>query len=98
MTLAISGFVVGTDRSTRSIKEPISILIIYWFFSFGNYHALVSGQKQLEQLSNIAIIYSKDANLDISSFQPLSDIWVGSFQIGIVVIVSVGILLFHGYV
>ncbi|WP_219584839.1 hypothetical protein, partial [Vibrio parahaemolyticus] len=62
VTLAISGFVLGSDKATRSIKEPIAILIVYWLFCYGNHLALIAGQEQLIQLGEIAVKY--EARLD----------------------------------
>ncbi|BBM64921.1 hypothetical protein VA249_15670 [Vibrio alfacsensis] len=93
VTLAISGFVVGSDKATRSIKEPIAILIAYWFFCYGNHLALIAGQEQLIQLGDIAVKFGDKAGLNISSFDPLSTNLVGNFHIGAIIAVSLGILV-----
>ncbi len=93
VTLAISGFVMGSERATRSLKEPIAILIAYWFFCYGNHLALISGQEQLVQLADIAVNFGSKAGLNVSSFAPLSANSVGNFHIGAIVTVSFGIIV-----
>ncbi len=93
VTLATSGFVVGSDKATRSLVEPVAILVAYWFFCFGNHLALVSGQNQLMQLADILIKLCKNAGFDISMFAPLSANSVANFHLGAIITVSLGILV-----
>lgn len=53
VTLAMVGFVIGNDKATRTLKEPLAIVAVYWVFCIGNHAALITGQEQLEQLGTM---------------------------------------------
>lgn len=92
VTLAIAGFVIGSDKATRSLKEPCAIVAAYLIFCIGNHKALVAGQEQLEQFSIIAINLATTAKLDVSALQPITHEWVGYFHLSVIFAVCVGIM------
>ena len=52
VSLAVAGFTIGNEKATRTIKEPIAIVIGYLAFCVGNYTALIDGHKFLVILAN----------------------------------------------
>jgi hypothetical protein len=72
VTIAMVGFVISSEKTTRTMKEPAAIIIAYLVFCWGNYKALILGQEQLVELGVIARTLAGKADLVISSFQPIS--------------------------
>lgn len=93
VTLATAGFVIGSERSTRTVREPVVILAAYLVFCVGNHQALIAGQKQLEQLSSVTITLAKPVADDLSSFVPMSHDLVGFFHMGVVTAVCIGVIV-----
>ncbi|MFY8282366.1 hypothetical protein AAEU31_02370 [Pseudoalteromonas sp. SSMSWG5] len=52
VSLAVAGFTIGNEKATRTIKEPIAIVIGYLAFCVGNYTALIYSHKFLVVLAN----------------------------------------------
>lgn len=93
VTLAAGGYVVGSEKATRSLKEVVAIVVMYLVFCVGNHIALVEGQRQLQQLSVIARDLSRKAKLDLSTLEPIRHEWVSRFHLTVALVVSLGILL-----
>ena len=77
ISLAVAGFTIGNEKATRTIREPIAIVIGYLAFCVGNYIALIDGHKFLivladkynEMASSYALNYLKvSCALDITLF------------------------------
>lgn len=93
VTLAIAGYVVGSDKATRSLKETVAIVAAYLVFCVGNHRALIEGQKQLEQLAAIALTLGRKAGLEVSSLTPIGHEWIGYFHLSVILAVCLGIFL-----
>ncbi len=44
VSLAVAGFVIGSDKATKSFKESMAVVLVYISFCIGNNMALVKGQ------------------------------------------------------
>jgi hypothetical protein len=93
VTLAMTGFVIGSERATQSFLEPIAIVAAYLVFCVGNHPALVAGQKQLEQFATIAKSYADKADLDVSSINPIPHTQVKRFHLSVIAAVCVGVIV-----
>lgn len=93
VSLAIAGFVIGSEKSTRTWQEPIAIVLAYLVFCFGNHRALIAGQKQLEQFYVIVQNLAKNAQLDVSAMQPFTYQFVSHFHLSVIIAVSIGIII-----
>jgi len=91
-TIAVAGFVLGSEKATKSMKEPMAILGAYLVFCIGNHSALASGQRQLHQLATLVQEVSKEKTIDLSSFVPLDVCDIKLFHAGVVVAVCIGVL------
>ncbi|WP_139117553.1 hypothetical protein [Endozoicomonas atrinae] len=72
VTLAISGFVLGMKRSTKTIKQTIAIVAAYLVFCVGNHKALKSGQELLLDLGKNADFYAEKAGLVVNDLHYLT--------------------------
>lgn len=52
ISLAIAGFTIGSEKATRTIWEPIVIVIGYLSFCIGNFQALINGHGFLVTLAD----------------------------------------------
>ncbi|WP_354625269.1 hypothetical protein [Psychromonas sp. MME2] len=92
VSISVAGFVIGSQKATKSFKEALIIAVAYLAFCIGNNLALTNGQKQLQQLAQIAIDLGKETGIDVSALAPLSTCHVATFQILIALSVSIGVL------
>ena len=92
VTLTVTGFVIGSNKATKTLKEPVAIVLAYLVFCFGNHKALVVGQMQLEQLASIAIKLAESADFEVSSLQPITHEWVSLFHIAVIMAVCSGVV------
>ena len=92
VTLAMAGFVIGSDRATQSFMEPIAIVLAYLVFCFGNHLALVTAQKQLEQFATIAKSYADKVGLNVSSVDPMLHTDVKAFHLSVIAAVCLGVI------
>ena len=51
ISLAVAGFTIGSEKASRTIWEPIIIVIGYLSFCLGNYQALINGHSFLLKLA-----------------------------------------------
>ncbi|WP_147821182.1 hypothetical protein [Salidesulfovibrio onnuriiensis] len=93
VTLAIVGFVVGSDKAVRSIKEPIAIVCGYLVFCWGNHQALVKGQRQLEELYATVLKLATKADVAVVQLKPLSAQSVKETHLSFIAAVCVGVLV-----
>lgn len=93
ITIAVLGFSVGSDKVTKSILEATIVILGYVVFCMGNFNAIALAQKQLLQFSNIVLITSKNAGIELTSLTPFSVEQIQTFYWAVVVAVSGGILL-----
>ena len=91
VSLAVAGFTIGNEKATRTIKEPIAIVIGYLAFCLGNYTALIGGHKFLvilaERYNEKACSYELDY-LEVSSVLDIS-----LFYIFVVITFTLAILV-----
>ena len=92
VTLAVIGFIVGSDKAIRTIKEPIAIIGAYLVFCYGNHKALINGQMKLDELSTMAINIAEKHNIPIPSFKPDPDGAALQTHINFIIAVSIGTL------
>ncbi|MBQ1784488.1 MAG: hypothetical protein II007_12630 [Gammaproteobacteria bacterium] len=97
VTLAMVGFVIGNDKATRTIKEPLAILAVYWVFCIGNHAALIRGQEQLEQLGKLVTnqaheLANSGFSISLGEFKPLSTDSVNWFHLGVIAAISMGVM------
>lgn len=52
ISIAVAGFTVGSEKASRTIWEPIVIVVGYLAFCLGNYQALKYGHEFLVTLTN----------------------------------------------
>ncbi|MBD1389103.1 hypothetical protein IC617_06645 [Neiella sp. HB171785] len=69
VSMGIAGFVIGSEKATKSFKEPLFILIGYLVFTAGNFSALADGQAVLHDLSKNLVELS--ANHDMVNLSQL---------------------------
>lgn len=50
VSLAVAGFTLGNEKATKSITEPIVIILGYLAFCVGNYLALIKGHEFMQSL------------------------------------------------
>ncbi len=93
VTLAVSGYVLGSEKATRTFNETLAIVAVYIVFCIGNHKALVTGQRLLYDLSKDAERYAVDANLVTQQFHTLPHTMVGNFHILVVIAVVIGICI-----
>lgn len=93
VTIAMAGFVIGSEKATQSFLEPIAIVVAYLTFCVGNHQALIAGQKQLEQFATIAKSYACKAELDVSSINPIPHAEVQTFHLSVIAAVSLGVII-----
>jgi hypothetical protein len=92
VTLAMTGFVIGSEIPPKSFIEPMTIVAAYLVFCVGNHQALIAGQKQLEQFATIAKSCASKADLDVSSIKPIAHSQVKNFHLSVIVAVSIGVM------
>ncbi len=92
ISLAVAGFTIGNERATRTITEPVAIVVGYLAFCIGNFIALVDGHKFLVMLAKryneIACSYGLN-HLKVSSVLAVSVFYmlvVTTFTIAILVV------------
>lgn len=93
VTLAMAGFVIGSEKATQTFLEPIAIVVAYLIFCVGNHQALIAGQKQLEQFATIAKKYAGEAKLDVSSIKPIPYAEVELFHLSVIAAVCLGVII-----
>jgi hypothetical protein len=93
VSIAVAGFVVGSERATKTFKESIAVVLAYLSFCIGNNRALVEGQDLLYSFSLLAEHAMAEAELNIQTFGTFTADEVFWFQISISSFVCVGILL-----
>lgn len=93
VSLAVTGFVIGSKRATQSLKEPVAILIAYLVFCFGNNKAIAAGQQQLEQLYTFVHGLAKHAAIDVSALQPFNHNEVQVFHWSVVIALSIVVII-----
>lgn len=98
VTLAMVGFVIGNDKATRTLKEPLAIVAVYWVFCIGNHAALIRGQEQLEQLGHMVTsqaieLTSSGFDVSLGEFKPLSSASIGWFHLGVIAAISLGLMV-----
>lgn len=92
VTLAVVGFVVGSDKAVRSMREPVAIVGAYLVFCVGNHFALREVYSQLKQLSDILLKQVGSPPMDLSAFNPMSKTVICWTHIAFTVAVCAGIL------
>lgn len=92
VSLAVAGFVIGSDKSTKTIKETLAVTLAYICFCLGNSAALEKGQQLLCKLETAVITASKDTVLEMDTLEVFSVEYVFWFQFFVSLFVSVGIL------
>ena len=93
VTIAMVGFVISTEKATKTLKEPLAIITAYLVFCWGNFEALIAGQNQLRELGEIVSSLSKQAELNITTFQPLSENLITQHYISILLSVCIGVVI-----
>ncbi|GGA81516.1 hypothetical protein GCM10011369_24350 [Neiella marina] len=61
--MGTAGFVIGSEKATKSFKEPLFILIGYLVFTAGNFSALANGQAVLHDLSKNLVKLSENHDI-----------------------------------
>ena len=92
VTLAVVGFVLGSDKAVRTMREPLAIVGAYLVFCIGNHLALREEYAQLRQLSDIAIKLAEPLEMDISSFEPMPQWLIQGTHAAFVIAVCAGVL------
>ncbi|WP_163931282.1 hypothetical protein [Paraferrimonas sp. SM1919] len=90
VSLAVAGFTIGSEQATKTIKEPIFILLGYIVFCIGNYRALTTGHEFLYQLACHYNQLAKPFKLDKLDIAATADI--KQFYIGVVCTFCVAIV------
>ena len=62
-TLAVLGYTVGSEKVTRTLREVFAILVGYLSFAVGNAWAVVSSQRELQNMAKGIVGLLKDKPL-----------------------------------
>lgn len=90
-SLAVAGFTIGSEKASKTIWEPIIIVIGYLTFCCGNYKALIDGHSFLFTL---ATKYNERAKpLGLDGLEILSVSKITAFYVLVVVTFTLGIIL-----
>ena len=93
VTLATAGFVLGSERATRTIVESVTIVAAYLVFCFGNQEALLVGQEQLSQIYQMALPLAEKANFSIAAFKPIDTERVQRFHSAVALSVCAAVFI-----
>ncbi|MBB1396742.1 hypothetical protein [Pseudoalteromonas sp. SG44-8] len=91
ISLAVAGFTIGNEKATRTIREPIAIVIGYLTFCVGNYIALIDGHKFLVVLADKYNEMASSYALNYLEVSPALDITL--FYIFVVITFTIAILV-----
>lgn len=92
-SFALLGFSVGSDRLSKSIVEPVIIVVAYLIFCVGNFIALFSAQKQLVEFSDIARKVAQKSDLELFSLYPIDPLKIAIFYWCVVFAICLSVLL-----
>lgn len=93
VTLAVCGFAIGGNLPSGGLIATIAIIFAYLVFCVGNHQALIAGQKQLEQFATIAKTCASNAELEVSSIDPIPYKQIRLFHLSVIMVVCAGLFI-----